>query len=372
MKVNILELLSYHDLRAIGRETDILSEDGLFINKRRNGVFGLYFRDAPEIAVDDFISPELYEEARGFTRDDTNDDFIFLIEILLDVFRYRKKKLVINQRLKLFCLKHIIFWEHNGNAIDRTMLFRFMLFFHPCPEDFLDRFSLNNEVCFYNGTPTDLQAQISACFDNLISNKRSFPSLANFSKEHLSVSKTLVLEVLKMMLVNTERVLYPLPEAKQSDLLNAIFSNPQQFFDVYHHEREKFLSLLEESLHMYVVKSWENDPGVQASVYYGTTANDTIERYFQRPAVVRRKKKYLSEFFVDMYVFYILRNPAGLEVLLHTYPAGHLIQQQVLTILFSHPFYNVEARLRLIESGIYKQLPEGFWKERINRMVASL
>ncbi|NML36789.1 hypothetical protein HHL17_06225 [Chitinophaga sp. G-6-1-13] len=371
MKVNIMELLSYRDLRAVGTGKDMLSEDGLFIYKRHQGAYRLCFGDAPEIAVDEFITPELYEEATAFTGDEATEDFVFLAEILLNIFQYRKKKQVINQRLKLFCLKQIIFQQHHDTA-ELATLFRFLLFFHPCSEDYIDRFSLNKDGFLYKGSPVDLLTLITNLFDNFINHKDQFPSLADFSAEHLSVSKVLVLETLKMMLPHVGQVPYVVPGKGGPVLLTAIFSQPQAFFDIYNNNKEEFFRLLKESQPAYTVKSWDDDPEAQAAVYYGTTRNDTIEAYFNRPARVLRRKKYLVEFFVDMYVFYILCSPDGLKTLLEVLEPGNVFLQQILTILFSHPFYNGEAKVRLIESGLYKQLPEGFWKERINKMAANM
>ncbi|MBC9911572.1 hypothetical protein [Chitinophaga varians] len=366
MKVNIIELLSWRDRRAVGQGGELLSADGLFVNKRHQGAFGLCFGDAPEIAVDEFITPERYEEATALTGDEATEDYVFLIEILLNIFRYRKKNQVVNQRLKLFCLKQIIFQQHH-DAAQLARLFRFLLFFHPCSEDYIERFSLDNNGFLYKGTPIDLPAIITTLFDNFISHKP-----ADFSKEHLSVSKALVLDTLQWMLPHRTPVTYDVPGTGGPVLLADIFSQPQAFFDLYHHKRNEFFRLLEESLPLFFVKSWDDDPDALASTYYGTTRNDRIEAYFNRPARVIRKKKYLVEFFVDMYVFYVLSNPDGLRTMLDVVKEGNVLRQQLLTVLFSHPFFSADARVQLIESGVYKQLPEGHWKDQINKMAARM
>lgn len=371
MKVNIIELLSWRDRRAIGQGGELLSADGLFINKRYQGAFGLCFADAPEIAVDEFITPERYQEAIDFTGDEATEDYFFLAEILLNTFQYQKKKQVVNQRLKLFCLKQIIFQQQH-DTMQLARLFHFLLFFHPCSEDYIERFSLSKDGFLYKGAPVDIPSIIATLFDYFINHKSQSPSPDDFSKEHLSVSKALVLDTLKLMLPHGTQVTYEVPGKDTSILLATIFSQPQAFFDLYHNKKAEFFRLLKESLPLYSVRSWDDDPDTQASTYYGTTKKDSIEAYFNRPARVIRRKKYLVEFFVDMYVFYILSHPDGVRTMLDVVEEGDVFRQQLLTVLFSHPFFNAEARVELIKSGVYKQLPEGHWKDQINKMAAGM
>lgn len=365
MKVNIIELLSWRDSRAIGQGGELLSADGLFINKRYQGAFGLCFADAPAIAIDEFITPERYEEATAFTGDEATEDYFFLAEILLNIFQYRKKKQVVNQRLKLFCLKQIIF-QQQQDAAQLARLFHFLLFFHPCSEDYIERFSLDKNSFLYKGTPIDLPAIIGTLFDHFINHE------SQAGKEHLALSKALVLDTLKLMLSHRTPVTYKVPGTGGPVLLTDIFSQPQAFFDLYHNKKDEFFRLLKESLPLYFVSSWDDDPDALSAVYYGTNRKDNIEAYFNRPARVIRRKKYLVEFFVDMYVFYILSHPDGLKTMLDVVEEGDIFRQQLLTVLFAHPFFSADARVQLIKSGVYKQLPEGHWKDQINKMAARM
>ncbi|WP_143081193.1 hypothetical protein [Chitinophaga rupis] len=155
---------------------------------------------------------------------------------------------------------------------------------------------------------------------------------------------------------------------KNKDLLARIFTTPALFFDLYQHDQKKFFRLLEENIDQYIVKSWDNDAKLQASVYYGATKNDAIESYFDRPSRLFPKKKYLVEFFIDLYVFYMLRQPAELEGLITFFAGKPRVQLKMIAILFSHPFYNGEAKLQLVQSGRDTLLPHGFWTERLKKM----
>lgn len=373
MEAIIKELLSYRDLRAIGNKEDLVPENGRLINKVKRGIATFYYTDAPTLAIDDFISAELYEEI-GAGENDALNDLIFLVEVLLDVFRYSRKPSLINRRLKLFCLKNMILV--NQAAADREKhfsdLFRFFLFFHPCSEDYIEAFSWKDRQCIYKGEQTDLMRQVSAFFDDIVQRKSEFPSLAGFTEEQLGLSMDLTHTLLSSILQPDNAVTFaPLPQSTE-DPLSRVFSMPMYFFDLYRNSPEQFFRVLENNIDHYVVASWDTDARLQASVYYGPDRNDVVEGYFNKPSRVNRKRKYLTEFFIDMYVFYILRDPVGLREGMNYFSNNPQMQYKLVAVLFSHPFYNGEARQRMIQAGVDEILPQGFWTEKIKRMKNSV
>lgn len=355
---SVMELLMFRDQRAMGIKTTLIATDKQLINKPLRGLFEVYRGDMP---LDTFITPELYREVAGSP---VTEDLLFLTEVLLDIFRYRKKKNPVHQRLKLFCFKQIILRQHCQDTAQLSILFRRLLFFHPCAEDFTARFSLTPNGFLYQGKRVDLTAQITAMFNQL----PNYKALESFPAAHLKTAQNVVLDMLQGMLTGTKEA--PLPEVTQTDILNTVFAHPWAFPELYNHQRQQCYQLLEKCLPFYVMKSWENDPGGQASLYYGSTTDPNIEACFDHPVNMRRKKKYQAEFFIDMYVFYVLRDPAGVKAMIQDITAQRL-QQQILTILFSHPLYDAGAKLQLIQSGIAQQLPEGFWKARLKRLAAN-
>lgn len=371
MEPNIKELLFYRDKRATGTREELSTSDNLLINKKQKGSFAYYFKDAPDIAIDDFISAELYDEVAEFSQDDSFNDLLFLTEILLDVLKYSKKPSVINRRLKLFCFKNMMFQnEHitaGQNENDREDLFRFFLFFHPCGEDFITSFSFKNGEPFYKEKAINLYEQINSLFDVIMNNKARFVALNEFTEPALSISRDITLTLLQSILHPTKQAVF-VEEGSRPDLLTKIFSEPHIFFDLYQHDQKKFFRLLEENIDQYIVKSWDDDAKVQASVYYGSAKNDAIESYFDRPSRLFPKKKYLVEFFIDLYVFYMLRQPAELESMITFFADKPRVQVKMIAILFSHPFYNGEAKLKLVQSGRDTLLPHGFWTERLKKM----
>jgi hypothetical protein len=368
---DINTLLSYRDFRAIGHEE--LIEAGLLVNKKQKGIFSYYFKDT---AIDDFISAELYEELAGFSQDKAYNDFILLTEIILDTLSYSKKPSVINRRLKLFCFKNMMFRnEHiiaGQNANYREDLFRFFLFFHPCGEDFITSFSFKSEgPLLYKGETMNLHQQIHSLFEVIINSKARFAALNGFTEQALSVSRDITLTLLQSILHPAKRAAFT-AEGNGQDLLTKIFSEPQIFFDLYLDDQKKFFRLMEENIDQYIVRSWDDDAKLQASVYYGPAKNNTVENYFNRPSRLFSKRKYLVEFFMDMYVFYVLRQPAGLEDVMTFFADKPGIQLKITAILFSHPFYNGEAKLQLVRSGKDTLLPGGFWTERLKKMRDSV
>jgi len=363
---DINTLLLYRDLRAIGHEEPM--EAGLLVNKKQKGIFSYYYEDT---AIDDFISAELYDELAGFSHDNAYGDYLVLTEIVLDTLSYSKKPSAINRRLKLFCFKNMMLHLQNEQELYRTDLFRFFLFFHPCKEDLLRSFVLNSKGFAYKGEQIDLHQQIKILFEAIFNKKSHFPSLSRFTEQSLSLSRGIVLSLL-------QNILYPSPcisfldMGENKDLLARIFTTPALFFDLYQNDREKFFRLLEENIDQYIVKSWDNDPKSQAMLYYGPASNEVVENYFNRPARLYPKRKYLTAFFVDLYVFYILRQPAELENLMTYFINKPAMQLKMSAILFSHPFYNGEAKLQLIRSGKDTLLPGGFWIERLKKMKGNV
>lgn len=359
---DIHTLLSYRDSRAIGHEE--LMEAGLLVNKKQKGAFSYYYEDT---AIDDFISAELYDELAAFSHDKAYSDHLFLIEIVLDTLRYSKKPSAISRRLKLFCFKNMMLHLQHEQELHRTDLFRFFLFFHPCQEDLIRSFVLNGKGLAYKGEQIDLHQQIKILFETILNKKSHFASLSGFTEQSLCVSRDIVLSLL-------QSILHPGPcrsfldLGANKDLLARIFTTPALFFDLYQNDRKKFFRLLEENIDQYIVKSWNDDEKLQASVYYGPAKNDVIESYFDRPSRLFPKKKYLAEFFMDMYVFYILRQPAELDSLVTFFADKPCMQLKMIAILFSHPFYNGEAKLQLVQSGRDTLLPHGFWTERLEKM----
>jgi len=366
MEPNIKELLFYRDKRATGIREELETSDGLLINRKQKGSFAYYFKNAPDIAIDDFISAELYDEVAGFSQDDSFNDLLFLTEILLDVLKYSKKPSVINRRLKLFCFKNMMFRNElitaEQHVNDREDLFRFFLFFHPCGEDFITSFSFRNGVPFYKEETIGLYERIHSLFDVII-NKDHPVTLNGFTK----ISRDIALALLQSILQPAKQAVFT-AEGNGAGMLTKIFSEPHIFFDLYHHDQKKFFRLLEENIDQYIVKSWDDDPKLQASVYYGPAKNDAIERYFDRPSRLFPKKKYLAEFFIDLYIFYMLRQPAELESMITFFADKPRVQLKMIAILFSHPFYNGEAKLQLVQSGRDMLLPHGFWTERLRKM----
>jgi hypothetical protein len=374
MESIIKELLSHRDLRAIGNKEELLSDNGRLISKVQRGVAAVCYRETPGLAIDDFISAELYDEI-GAGEDDALNDLVFLVEVLLDVFRYSKKPSVINRRLKLFCLKNMMVAGQTavgGRETHFSDLFRFFLFFHPCSEDYIDAFSWNGSQCVYKGGEIDLTQQVAGFFGDIIQRKSSFPSLAGFTGEQLGLSRDLTIALLNSILQVNDPVSFAALSPGTNDLLSDIFVMPAHFFELHRNKREQFFSLLEEHIDHYIVTSWEGDPGSQASVYYGPDRNDTVESYFSRPSRINRKRKYLAEFFIDLYVFYILRDPDGLQEGISYFSGNRQMQLKLAAVLFSHPFYNGEARLQMIRAGVDEILPQGFWTEKIQRMKNSV
>lgn len=370
MEPNIKELLFYRDKRATGTREELSTSNGLLTNRKQKGSFAYYFKDAPDTAIDDFISAELYDEVAELSRDDSFNDLLFLTEILLDVLKYSKKPSVINRRLKLFCFKNMMFrHEHitaGQDANYREDLFRFFLFFHPCGEDFITSFSFKSGELFYKGETVNLYEQVRSLFDVMI-NKAHSVVLNGSTKSTLSESRDITLALLQSILHPTKQAVFT-AEGNGPDMLTKIFSEPHIFFNLYQHDRKKFFRLLEENIDQYIVKSWDDDTKLQASVYYGPAKSDAIESYFDRPVRLFPKKKYLVEFFIDLYVFYMLRQPAELESLITFFADKPRVQLKMIAILFSHPFYNGEAKLQLVQSGRDTLLPHGFWTERLRKM----
>ena len=375
MEPRIQEMLSFRDMRAIEYKNALLSTDGVLINQALRGVAAFYYKDASEKAIDDFISAELYDEVAESKGDDTLNDIVFLVEVLLDVFRYSKKPSQINRRLKLFCLKNIILLNDPAFAQHKAAyladLFRFFLFFHPCSEDYIDSLVWENDQCSYKGESIELAQQVKAFFDFIISQRDSFTSLDGFTGEQLALSHDITRELLESMFTAKGPVTFA-PIQDGAVALSDIFSNPQRFFELYQRDREQFFRILEDNIDHYIVSNWDDDKSGQASVYYGPSRNDAVEAYFTRPGRISRKRKYLTEYFVDLYVFYMLRDPAELERGISYFSANPAMQLKVTAVLFSHPFYNGEARLKMIKAGVDELLPPGFWTEKINRMKNSV
>ena len=363
---DINTLLSYRDLRAIGHEE--LMKAGLLVNKKQKGIFSCYYEDT---AIDDFISAELYDELAGFSHDQAYSDHLFLTEIVLDTLNYSKKPSAINRRLKLFCFKNMMLYLQNEQELYRTDLFRFFLFFHPCKEDLIRSFVLNSKGLSYNGEQIDLHQQIKMLFETIVNKKSHFPSLSRATEQSLSLSRDIVLSLLQSILHPTPCRSF-LDMGANKDLLARIFTTPALFFDLYQNDRKKFFRLLEENIDQYLVKSWDNDPKSQATLYYGPARNEVIENYFNRPVRLYPKRKYLTAFFIDLYVFHMLRQPAELENLMTYFINKPAMQLKMSVILFSHPFYNGEAKLQLVRSGKDTLLPDGFWTERLKKMKGNV
>jgi hypothetical protein len=240
-----------------------------------------------------------------------------LAEILLDVLTYSPKAPAINRRLKLFCLKNLLL--PGLHTTTREELFRFLLAFHPCKE----QFTLNDVI--------PLQQH-----------------------EHP------IVRLLAEKIVTPVSITYP---ALAPDSLSKIFAQPERFCWLYQQERETFFQLLSENIDNYIVKSQDNDKRQQAALHYGPVMNDLTERYFNRPNRLYPHKKYVTEWFVDMYVFHILREPSALQIFLQHFTHKLSLQHKVMVILLSHPFYNRDAKMALIRSGI--ALPTGVWTERL-------
>ncbi|GAA0539943.1 hypothetical protein [Chitinophaga japonensis] len=374
-KRDIKELVAYSDMRATGARGDLFSADGLLVNKKHGRVYACCYRDAPELSIDDFLSAELYGEIAAQEGGGRLHDLLFLAEILLDALRYAPRPSAINRRLKLFCLKNLLFLRSTGPVEHREQymetLFRFLLFFHPAPEDYLDAFSLKGDQCLYKGGTIRPVEELHALFARLIARREHMAALAPFTEKQLALSRDITLDLLEGLLCPGGPVSF-LPVNKGRNLLTWIFSGPGHFFELYQEDRERIFLLLEQHIDHYLVKSWDNDPRLQASIYYGPVKQEAVEGYFNRPARVNRKKKYLVEFFTDMCVFYVLRDPAGLEGLLAYFKDKPAMQRKVMAMLFPHPFYNGEAKLQLIRSGGHERLPEGFWTARLRKMADSL
>lgn len=368
-------MLSFRDMRAVENKNELLSTDGLLINRAHRGAAAFYYKDAPEKAIDDFISAELYDEIGDSKGGGTLNDVVSLVEVLLDVFRYSKAPSQINRRLKLFCLKNIILLNdpafEQQKAAHLADLFRFFLFFHPCSEDYIDSFSRENDQYSFKAWPVKLAQTVNIFFNFIISGKGNFTSLDGFTGEQLALSHNITRELLESMFTAKGPVTFT-PIQDGAAVLSEIFSHPLRFFELYQHDKEQFFRILEDNIDHYIVSNWDDDKSGQASVYYGPSRNDVVEAYFSRPGRISRKRKYLTEFFVDLYVFYVLRDPVELAQGISYFSADPAMQLKITTVLFSHPFYNGEARLKMIKAGVNELLPPGFWTEKINRMKNSV
>ena len=288
--ITITEFIDCVDQRMTGKQHDIAGSDGVFINRKENGIFRLNFEEV----TDDLLA-----------------------EILLDVLSFNPKAPAINRRLKLFCFKNLL--VPGLDTIKREELFKFFLAFHPCRE----QFTLKDVIPLQQHTHP-------------------------------------VVRLLAEKIVTPVTITYP---ATSPDSLTKIFAQPERFCWLYQQERETFFQLLSENIDNYIVRSRDNDKRLQAALYYGPVMNDLTERYFNRPGRLYPHRKYMTEWFIDMYVFHIMREPLELKAFLQYFSNRLHLQHKIMVILLSHPFYNRDAKMSLIRSGIV--LPAGVWTERL-------
>ena len=142
--------------------------------------------------------------------------------------------------------------------------------------------------------------------------------------------------------------------------------NEINIFDIYNADGT-FIDILKFSLYNYSVKSWE-DQSQGVSIYYGSKREVEIEENLINVASQITKEKFFSEYYIDSCVILLFRNTAILLKVINKLSFDEILLKQLLTILFSHPFFDYNARVLFVKNLPDEVvLPEGFWIPKIKR-----
>ncbi|WP_320041743.1 hypothetical protein [uncultured Desulfobacter sp.] len=381
MKNDLLNAFNCRDKRALGVSSQ------LDINKHiRNRLYGddyvlfigndlsvgSIFQTLYDDELIDMIDESfLYQKSSDYT-----SDIIFLINILLDSFNVYKNQHV-NSRLKYFSLRLFLnLADYKGSSDEyiklKNFVFSKLLYCHPTDSDFQSLFifkkysNSNNSTLFYRGFKIDLIEIFNSYIEGVLSSPRIIEKLLkkHITQEIIKNIRIFVCDLLEVL--NNKSSHFYIKIELNGGELNDIFTNQYSLFDVFE-KKKSFYQLLKFSLKNYTIMSWEDKNFNLASLFYGFNSDKGIGKESVRPQFSSVSEKYLSEYFIDSCIALFFRDVNNMKEIVSNIEDRDT--KKILSILFSHPFYDFEARKILSkEKHLVSKLSNGFWIDKMKFM----
>ena len=251
----------------------------------------------------------LYDKLQTEISHSCFEDVFSLLEVCLRAFYYYDNH-YINDRLQFFSLIQLLKKENTEHA------FKYLLFFNPCGETFIDSNQLTKQGYFMDNIAIDIKEVFEKLFSAVFELK------------------------------NKKECYYPMAV--------------KTFFEI-DEDREKLYLSLSKAIDFYKLVSFDNEDNSASHYYmrdYMGEEIPTIENKVCRSA----KTKYKSECLIDSYLFKYAKTPDEFIAFL-SFLKAHNFQQYIKfsILLFSHPLiiFNWEFKRALCRSKIREVLPQG-------------
>jgi len=205
------ELLVFKKKRLRGDLKKLVTRSGRFYNeKSSSGYYQIFFSEGSNPVVDVLLEPdeikknidEISEINFGFSAEEIID-VLYLIEILLTVLDFNSSTdHLLNTRSKDYCFDSIVNCPYKnmkrGSNLSKK-LFKDLLYFHPCSEEFSKKFFLNNGFIYYYSKAIDIHKLCENYFTYIKNNKNYFDCLNNFSFNEMDAIEELLFSLFSKM-----------------------------------------------------------------------------------------------------------------------------------------------------------------------------
>ena len=266
------------------------------------------------------------------------EDVFSLLEVCLRAFYYYDNH-YINDRLQFFSLIQLLKKENTEHA------FKYLLFFNPCGETFIDSNQLTKQGYLMDNIAIDIKEVFEKLFSAVFELKNKKECYYPIAKKDIECLYSLLKEMV-----------YTIFGVQTLTLSQAV----KTFFEI-DEDREKLYLSLSKAIDFYKLVSFDNEDNSASHYYmrdYMGEEIPTIENKVCRSA----KTKYKSECLIDSYFFKYTETPNEFIAFLGFLKA-HNFQQYIKfsILLFSHPFiiFNWEFKRALCHSKIREVLPQG-------------
>lgn len=266
------------------------------------------------------------------------EDVFSLLEVCLRAFYYYDNH-YINDRLQFFSLIQLLRKENTEHA------FKYLLFFNPCGETFIERNQLTKQGYFMDNIAIDIKEVFEKLFSAVFELKNKKECYYPIAKKDIECLYSLLKEMV-----------YTIFGAQTLTLSQAV----KTFFEI-DEDREKLYLSLSKAIDLYKLVSFDNEDNSASHYYmrdYMGEEIPTIENKVSKSA----KTKYKSECLIDSYLFKYAKTPDEFIAFLGFLKA-HNFQQYIKfsILLFSHPLiiFDWEFKRALCHSKIREVLPQG-------------
>ncbi|WP_281323353.1 hypothetical protein [Flavobacterium aestivum] len=341
----INEALNFNILRFSGKKETLENRKLKLSNyENGNGIYSLGVLskrlDFEEILYS-LKNETLYNnlKSESFTKN-VFEDIFYIMEILLRIFKFHEP-FYINDRLKNFCYVNILLNNSkNVSTEDVDLSFKNLLFFNPCSEEFINRNQLRNGEYLNNERLINFYSCFEDIFEAIFKLKKEKNAYHRIAKGDIELLYAILKELISTVF-----------EAQPNTLPKEYL----KFENILKNEKKLYDSLLKSIDYFTLINNKVDNK--TASLYYQSEKPLEIVNLAKRNS----KVKFKSEYIIDSYIFRFSKQPdefINFLSFLKEQDAKKYIKFSI--ILLSHPFiiYNLESKKNLIESNLYKTVPD--------------